>query len=161
MLSTLKLLWYVIFPVLFLSGFYSSIDFNGLQLRSLVSESLALYLYRAQTARSLVSFFPPSESLKYWNLNFFFLHWYIILIGINLEAFRYLSNHLQFHWCVMTLYFDNWQLHFIACHPTDVKKVQIWLKLYFRVKENSQTIPSLATVKGKRVLEQENIIPYS
>lgn len=61
----------------------------------------------------------------------------------------------------MTLYFDNWQLHFIACHPTDVKKVQIWLKLYFRVKENSQTIPSLATVKGKRVLEQENIIPYS
>lgn len=84
MLSTLKLLWYVIFPVLFLSGFYSSIDFNGLQLRSLVSESLALYLYRAQTARSLVSFFPPSESLKYWNLIFFFT----LVYYFNWDKFR-------------------------------------------------------------------------
>lgn len=53
-LNTLKLPWHVFLPVLFLSGFYSSIDFNGLHLRSLVSESLELYLYRAQTARSLV-----------------------------------------------------------------------------------------------------------
>lgn len=116
-ISTFKLLWHVFLPVLFLSGFYSSIDFNGLQLRSLVSESLELYLYGAQTTRSLVSFFSPSDSSKHY-----FLHWSIILIGLNLETFRYLSNHMQFHCCLMTLslwiYCDNWQLHLIACHPT-------------------------------------------
>lgn len=39
-LSALKVPWHVFLPVLFLSGFYSSIDFNGLQLPSLFSESL-------------------------------------------------------------------------------------------------------------------------
>lgn len=116
-ISTLKLSWHVFLPVLFPSAFYSSIDFNGLQLQYLVSESLELSLYRAQNTRSLASFFPSLRLLKHY-----FLHWSIILIGLNLETFRYLSNHLQFHCCLITfslwIYCDNWQLHSAVCHLT-------------------------------------------
>lgn len=83
MLSTLKLPWYVIFPALFLSGFYSAIDFNGLQLRSLVSESLVLYLYGAQTARYWFHFFPL-RILKGLNFIFFL----ILVYYFNWDKFR-------------------------------------------------------------------------
>lgn len=116
-ISTLKLPWHVFLPVLLPSAFYSSIDFNGLQLQYLVSESLELCLYRAQTTRSLEQFFSPLRLLKHC-----FSHWSIILIELNLETFRYLSNHLQFHCCLMSFSLwiscDTWQLHSAVCHPT-------------------------------------------
>lgn len=71
-LSTLKVPWHVFLSVLFLSGFYSSIDFNGLQLPSLVSESLE-FIYTEHRLLDHYSHFFPSDSLNHY---FFTLVYY-------------------------------------------------------------------------------------